>query len=403
MNIKLLAAGVSLATGPAMGDCANLFRFYFVYWDFSECATCLDTLGWAYAAAGTSHVGCSENAVCEPAGSVDVGEHGCPGSGAWAFAPYDPGPCASASSEVEAGLTGYIELSTNIPCVLYGQCLENSVGVAAAVAGAFVRMTDYTCRSTVSVSVYGSSGTGATSNATRIETEAVILLMDCGESGVNADCVANWSSALGSLDGGLDPNDEATLTGTVCSGTTDMSILAVHFNPDQMDVDGDGRFNGADVSALEAELESTDEDLLFRFDFNDSGDIDEDDVAVLDALITCELGHGLFGDLDGDGDTDCDDFDLLPSSPSYTLGDAYYQFELDADLDGDNDASDRAAAWEVLQPADWDNDGDVDFFDTQAYLADYAAQEPAADLNGDEAWDFYDVQIYLAQYSNACS
>ncbi|MCL4220081.1 MAG: hypothetical protein KJZ65_01800 [Phycisphaerales bacterium] len=301
-------------------------------------------------------------------------------------------------------MSGYIDVVTNVPCGTNGQgCTENSIGTAAAVGAAFMTLTNYSCRSTIVFDVLGLSGTDPESASDSVVTEAVLLVVDCGGGSVNVDCVANWSSALGTLDGGLDPSDSTSLTGTICAGSSSVSLLVARFDPSEMDVDGDGRFTDADPSALEAELSSTDADLLFRFDFNDSGDIDEDDVAVLDALVLCDLDHGVLGDLDGDGETDCDDFDLLPASPSYTLGDAYYQFELDADMDGDNDSADRAAAWEVLQPADWDNDGDVDFFDTQAYLADYAAEEPAADLNGDETWDYFDVQTYLGYYSAACS
>lgn len=254
----------------------------------------------------------------------------------------------SASSDVIAGLWGSIQVGINVPCGLCGGGVsENSIGVAAAVGAAFVQLSNFTCRSTVSVDVTGSAGANATSLAEKVVTEAVVLLVDCATSGVSADCVSYWSCAQGTLDGGLDPNDSMTLSLTPCSGSSDAHVMFVAFDPDQMDVNGDGRFNDADAAALEAELNSTDEDLLFKFDFDGSGDIDEDDVAVLNALVFCDLGHGVFADLDGDGD--------------------------------------------------------VDFFDTQAYLADYAAEEPAADLNGDETWNYFDVQAYLGYYSAPCS
>ena len=53
-------------------------------------------------------------------------------------------------------------------------------------------------------------------------------------------------------------------------------------------------------------------------------------------------------------------------------------------------------------PADWNGDGVLDFFDVQAFLADFSAQNPDADLNGDGNFDFFDVQIYLGIVSAGC-
>ncbi|MBX3321792.1 MAG: hypothetical protein KF757_02245 [Phycisphaeraceae bacterium] len=59
-------------------------------------------------------------------------------------------------------------------------------------------------------------------------------------------------------------------------------------------------------------------------------------------------------------------------------------------------------AFERLCIADYNNDGVVNFFDVQAFLADFASQHPRADLNLDGAHDFFDVQIFLANFSAGC-
>ncbi len=52
--------------------------------------------------------------------------------------------------------------------------------------------------------------------------------------------------------------------------------------------------------------------------------------------------------------------------------------------------------------ADWNGDGVLDFFDVQAFLADFAANNPSADLNNDGVWDFFDIQAFLQAFSNGC-
>lgn len=53
-------------------------------------------------------------------------------------------------------------------------------------------------------------------------------------------------------------------------------------------------------------------------------------------------------------------------------------------------------------PADSNADGLLDFFDVQAFLGAFAAQDPAGDFNADGNFDFYDVQSYLNAYSAGC-
>ncbi len=53
-------------------------------------------------------------------------------------------------------------------------------------------------------------------------------------------------------------------------------------------------------------------------------------------------------------------------------------------------------------PADFNDDGVLDFFDVQAFLAAFAAEDPAADFVEDGTFTFFDVQAYLAAFAGGC-
>lgn len=142
--------------------------------------------------------------------------------------------------------------------------------------------------------------------------------------------------------------DEGVWSGTDSfpGGTGNHEIITLKFlyDNDHMDVDGSGRFNGDDVDELESYLESTDPELLERFDFNSSGDIDQEDVDVLEALVDAGLHAGVFGDaLGNNGTVDCPSPMWAGPAFGYTLGQAGYKITLDFDLDGDTDSVDEAA------------------------------------------------------------
>lgn len=142
--------------------------------------------------------------------------------------------------------------------------------------------------------------------------------------------------------------DEGVWSGTDSfpGGTGNHEIITLKFlyDNDHMDVDGSGRFNGDDVDELDSYLESTDPELLERFDFNSSGDIDQEDVDVLAALVDAGLHAGVFGDaLGNNGTVDCPSPMWAGPAFGYTLGQAGYKITLDFDLDGDTDSVDEAA------------------------------------------------------------
>lgn len=53
-------------------------------------------------------------------------------------------------------------------------------------------------------------------------------------------------------------------------------------------------------------------------------------------------------------------------------------------------------------PADWNNDGQLDFFDVQAFIGAFALHDPAADLNDDGLYNFFDIQEFLSLFSSGC-
>jgi glucose/arabinose dehydrogenase len=52
--------------------------------------------------------------------------------------------------------------------------------------------------------------------------------------------------------------------------------------------------------------------------------------------------------------------------------------------------------------ADWNGDGDLNFFDVSGFLAEFSAMTARADINGDGQWNFFDVQLFLQYFSSAC-
>tara|TARA_R110002111_G_scaffold161463_1_gene227873 strand:+ start:7741 stop:11472 length:3732 start_codon:yes stop_codon:yes gene_type:complete len=53
-------------------------------------------------------------------------------------------------------------------------------------------------------------------------------------------------------------------------------------------------------------------------------------------------------------------------------------------------------------PADFTNDGRLNFFDVSAFLIAYQNEEPQADLSNDGEFNFFDVSAFLVAYSEGC-
>lgn len=145
---------------------------------------------------------------------------------------------------------------------------------------------------------------------------------------------------------GLDEDDGVySGTGELCGnvGDHDIVLLEFFYDNDSFDVNRDGRFNAADVGELESLIGSTNPDLLEQFDFNSSGDIDQEDDDVLNKLVEAGLSAGVFGDVDGDGKVECPSPGWPGPIFNSRIGQDNYKITLDYNLDGDNDLADRAA------------------------------------------------------------
>lgn len=194
-------------------------------------------------------------------------------------------------------------------------------------------------------------------------------------------------------------------------GDSDLSILTltVNFTDALIDVNSDGRFNALDVPALQAKLGSTNATDLGKWDFNFSGAIDAEDVAVLDALVDNGLHSGVFADFDQDGGVDCDDLDGVDAYFGYTFGDANYRVELDKNLDGITDATDRKWVYFTALPGDFTCDGVVDISDLAIFNSAYGScsGDPTynefADFDHSGCVDLVDLALFNSSFGSNCN
>jgi ligand-binding sensor domain-containing protein len=57
---------------------------------------------------------------------------------------------------------------------------------------------------------------------------------------------------------------------------------------------------------------------------------------------------------------------------------------------------------EASCPADFNGDGELNFFDVQEFLSAFSAHDQAADLTGEGVFDFFDVSAFLQAFSDGC-
>lgn len=238
-----------------------------------------------------------------------------------------------------------------------------------------------------------------------------------------------------------------------CDGSLQMDgLLAYGF----MDFDGDGRVNIFDVRAYEAWIENnTGGAYMQEWDFTENGVNDANDIEAYLTIVKAGslFGHGILADYNVDASPSCDcgdpmvrssilncedeaanacsppfatvlleaecqdlldmknvdtndwleilfggDSFLAPVYDGYIPHDQYvagdYLVQLDWDLDGDNDMFDRYEVLTEIRPADFNADGEFNFFDVSAFLNAYTEMDPRADLNGDGNINFFDVSLF---------
>lgn len=85
------------------------------------------------------------------------------------------------------------------------------------------------------------------------------------------------------------------------------------------------------------------------------------------------------------------------------IGESNYRPEYDLDLDGDIDADDVAILNTLNCNADCECDGDVDEFDLLCFQSLYAADDPSADIKGDGDLDYFDFLAFQQAAQAGCT
>ncbi len=193
------------------------------------------------------------------------------------------------------------------------------------------------------------------------------------------------------------------------AGSYTINTVYITIDDVEHDVTADGRFNQDDVDFLVNSVLGTPlaSDILYtdRFDFDGNGVVDNADIDVVQCFVDACLDARRIGDANCDNVIDCDDLSLALSQPfaGESFTGTVYNVGFDTDLDGDNDAADKAIIAERMlqvEPANLIFDNALDFFDIAEFLNLLTAQDPKADFNGDGSIDFFDQQIFLNAMSN---
>ncbi len=191
-------------------------------------------------------------------------------------------------------------------------------------------------------------------------------------------------------------------------GEFHLALRQFTFIDSQIDVDGNGRFNGIDLAALAQHFGSNDPEILWRWDFDGSGMIDASDQALLESLVLAGLDSGLLGDLTRDGFVDCSDAVGIDGYFGYSLDEPEYRIELDSNLDGVTDADDREDVIQMIVLGDVTGDKVVDLLDLSAILVAFGSQAGqsgylrAADLNRDGVVDLVDLSVCTTNMGRGC-
>jgi len=93
---------------------------------------------------------------------------------------------------------------------------------------------------------------------------------------------------------------------------------------------------------------------------------------------------------------------LSPTEPSaIDLVRSRYQVEVGIIHEGDIDSGSIVPQAPAC-PVDFNDDGELNFFDVSIFLSAFTAQDPIADLNADGSWNFFDVSAFLNAFTAGC-
>jgi len=196
---------------------------------------------------------------------------------------------------------------------------------------------------------------------------------------------------------------------TLGSGTYDLELVTLTISDLEHDSTGDFRFNQDDIDFLASSVVgmalATDPLYVDRFDYDANGVIESDDIEILQCFVDACLDARRIGDADCDNDIDCNDLLIAATQPfaGELFTGSVYKVGFDVDLDGDNDAADKAAISDLmlqLEPANFAFDGSLNYLDTSEFLALYSSQDPRADMNGDGTFNFLDTSAFLSALGN---
>lgn len=191
----------------------------------------------------------------------------------------------------------------------------------------------------------------------------------------------------------------------------------------QYDYNQDGRFDAADRDGLQTLINSAPLNMILAFDepalvarlnVAVSGNeptspaqqvLDQADVDFLSDLLDLNLATPPFGDFNQDGCLTCADAIHSPSVVSSTFnnvqaGNPLYLLELDSNLDGTLDSTDKVAFYAAVNHSDFNADGMVDDADFIIFGAYYDYLAPEGDQNGDGITDDADFTIFAAHYND---
>ncbi len=266
---------------------------------------------------------------------------------------------------------------------------------------------------TVMVSDFGGSLLPVQVGSTRVVSGAIFLvdgaLLQCSyaiwspngcdaSADVSASCGGSFSRRVG-----------------IGSGTLTVENRYLDFVDAELDLTSDGRFSQEDVDELSLLIGSMDSGLLATFDFDEDGVIGQPDVDVLQGLIDCGLGSGIFGDMNGDGLIRCADWDAATPWPTINvnLGEANYVVELDLNLDGTLDTAEQAAFEALFAgvpnpcscPGDANGSNNVDLADLQIVqfnFGQFVTPFTSGDVTGDGVVNLADLQIVLFSFGSSC-